>query len=1315
MFNSGNIRRQIGIVKKRLLQQCELIQQLLLDYNVQKKQPVFEQLSNDEIAEFRRDLTEAHFQLHRSYSKIQQLHDSWSDARNADRKEEEVYADYINKYGDYTKAVQEAVTSLENADEILNAVDAEFMKRHLPIPADREDNTSILQKASADLHNNSNLKVETDSRTNPHHRDQTIGQAAATMNFVDASILSRLDLPTFDGNLLEYAEFFARFRALIGDKKQLDDATKFSLLKSCLKGRALQSIQGLALTGQNYHIALDILKSRYDDKVTTRHILFSQLANLPSCDPEGKHLQSLYNKMFSLTRQFCSYEDDSKEIALGAILLNKLPRYVRSKIYDRTGNTHNLAPSELLDVLTDIVHKESTLQEIDFHCKRFHQQHEEGYVGVQKQQKRSTPFNPSNRSSSETRSSPNKRTKFRKCSFCESIQHNTFTCTKFITPQQRAQVVRDKRLCFNCLSSKHRTRECLSNRCCQNCAKRHHTSICNLPKRQEPGRPSRLPVHDKTTQRQERKSQVHFVDDSMQDAIDKDSNIKLQRNSDVVAALHDSRIPSAKQVLMMCTEVNVFNPSNPSKSTKTMAFLDSGSSKSYITTDLAKFLELPEDEKGEISMYTFGTSEATPFPVTLHTIGMYTSKGRRFLDVRALRTLTKELQTITFTDESIDELQWTTISRKPSLLIGSDYFWEILLSEEFYVKNLSNGYHLVHSSIGDIVTGKPLPTLKNSDYCYNSLPMSNETLDTLVHRFWDLETEGVVDSPRTAEDDECLRKQSKRLFQKAGMNLRQYCSNSRELNEFFTEEEKSVPPNNNKILGISWNMTEDTLSIQLPTIPAEESNWTKRKVLKAIASTYDPLGLCSPALFSSKVFLQSLWKECLSWDQTLPSELMENWKTITSKWTSTTFTIPRQVTTGTKSSLFEIHVFSDASVAGYCAVAYIVEISETRKSSLLMSKTRLAPLKDTNGSQLLKHISKNLDMEVTKTIIWSDSSVALTWIKTGKDLPLFIRNRVKSIRENAPDTKLRYVPSKDNPADVGSRGANADDLQNFQLWWKGPDFLSQPENMWPVDITSDPAVHALSDPAVHALHAEEEKRSPCLIDTTRFSTWKRLVRTMYTILLFLTKKSAKARQVFGQSPSMLFDKAAAILFRFAQEENPPSSTLKKQLQLYKCNTLWRSKGRISNADLPQETTTPIFLPRKNYVTSLYILHIHQENHHSGVNQTLCEVRRNVWIPKGRTTVKRVINNSCYHCKRYKARPFMLPEFPAHPERRVRKPQYPFENCGMDSTGPLFLKNDENTNLKYWIILLTYSLSCSIVEMRVIKSVMATDNNCICAC
>lgn len=135
-------------------------------------------------------------------------------------------------------------------------------------------------------------------------------------------------------------------------------------------------------------------------------------------------------------------------------------------------------------------------------------------------------------------------------------------------------------------------------------------------------------------------------------------------------------------------------------------------------------------------------------------------------------------------------------------------------------------------------------------------------------------------------------------------------------------------------------------------------------------------------------------------------------------------------------------------------------------------------------------------------------------------------------------------------------------------------------------------------------------------------------------------------------------------------------------------SLWKSQGRIDHAALPLEAVTPIFLPRRCRITDLFVLHIHQRNNHCGINHTLTLLRQTTWIPKGRAAVKRIIHNDCFHCKRNFAKPFSLPPFPCHPERRVKPPRYPFENVGMDFFGPLQYRTKENVIDKYWMILLT---------------------------
>ncbi|VDK40481.1 unnamed protein product [Cylicostephanus goldi] len=553
----------------------------------------------------------------------------------------------------------------------------------------------------------------------------------------------------------------------------------------------------------------------------------------------------------------------------------------------------------------------------------------------------------------------------------------------------------------------------------------------------------------------------------------------------------------------------------------------------------------------------------------------------------------------------------------------------------------------------------------------------------------------------TVEEGKNFYENSKQLFQKAGMNLRQFTSNSEALNQFLREKEDEKMVVQNKILGISWDTAEDTLAVRLPTTPIGANIWTKRKILKIIASTFDPMGWVSPVLFRSKIFLQSLWKEKLHWDDTLPDDMTEMWKSITAKWTIPIISIPRQlVVSEVHDSVFQLHVFTDASSMGYCAVAYLVQ-DGAQRSSILMSKSRLAPSKRSIsiprlelsaialGSQLLKHIRNSYadEIDFERSVIWSDSSVALMWIKSDKRLPVFIQNRVTTIRENAPDAQLRYVPGDTNPADVGSRGASITDLKSFDLWWKGPNFLCQPEEQWPTDITDDP-----TEKSCHSQESEvtTSPKSNIIINAERFSSWTRLLRTMQKVLLFVTKTIKGTDKIFGDGYSLLYKSAERILFRFAQLQYPPSEETKQQLGLFYDvqEALWKSKGRILNAELPIDTILPIFLPRESYITSLFILHIHQKNNHSEVSYTLNELRRTVWIPKGRLTIKRVIYRLCFHCKRYKARPYQLPPFPVHPPQRVLRPRYPFENSGMDYAGPLPCKTWEDTTVKYWILLIT---------------------------
>lgn len=68
---------------------------------------------------------------------------------------------------------------------------------------------------------------------------------------------------------------------------------------------------------------------------------------------------------------------------------------------------------------------------------------------------------------------------------------------------------------------------------------------------------------------------------------------------------------------------------------------------------------------------------------------------------------------------------------------------------------------------------------------------------------------------------------------------------------------------------------------------------------------------------------------------------------------------------------------------------------------------------------------------------WTDSSVVLGYIANNtRRFHAFVANRVQQIRIVSEPYQWNYVSSSDNPADIASRGASADDFVNNCRWFQ---------------------------------------------------------------------------------------------------------------------------------------------------------------------------------------------------------------------------------------------------------------------------------------
>ena len=152
------------------------------------------------------------------------------------------------------------------------------------------------------------------------------------------------------------------------------------------------------------------------------------------------------------------------------------------------------------------------------------------------------------------------------------------------------------------------------------------------------------------------------------------------------------------------------------------------------------------------------------------------------------------------------------------------------------------------------------------------------------------------------------------VMNQASMPLQEWVSN----NEYFNFMYQLAVPITQNVLGISWNPYTHDMNIVVGEKLILEDSWryTKRKILSLVSSVFDPLGWVSPLTVRGKIFLQTLWKVKMGWDQTLNTEQVKVIRDILIDLQRVDeFSFPRHIL----HEHSELHVFADASSRAYGA------------------------------------------------------------------------------------------------------------------------------------------------------------------------------------------------------------------------------------------------------------------------------------------------------------------------------------------------------------------------------------------------------------
>ncbi|XP_043264280.1 uncharacterized protein LOC122404410 [Colletes gigas] len=586
--------------------------------------------------------------------------------------------------------------------------------------------------------------------------------------------------------------------------------------------------------------------------------------------------------------------------------------------------------------------------------------------------------------------------------------------------------------------------------------------------------------------------------------------------------------------------------------------------------------------------------------------------------------------------------------------------------------------------------------------CANQSPLASRAI---IHDFY---VDDLLTGCETAKETQALKEQLTQVLGQAGLQLRKWASNKPEIlrNRSTTEKEIKSPERDPKTLGLIWLSGPDELrfSVREPIL----NRITKRTILSEIAQVFDPLGLIGPVITKAKILMQSLWQLQLGWDEGIDQDLHTQWSKFRTELNQVKeIEIPRRVICDNARSI-ELHGFSDASEKAYGACIYLRSLDETGRYTvrLLCAKSRVAPLKATTLprlelcgalllAQLVKRVRHALQLKIDCEHYWSDSTIALAWIRGQPNRwKTFVANRVSEIRQSTSIDNWHHVASVDNPADMISRGTDPTTLRFTHLWWSGPSWLLHEQPEWP---SIEPTPHTMPEEVTRVLGHVATSNCPTDI-LCRFSSYSKLIRIVDYCRKFLDRlksKTSEKNQITAVQPNIINSPQTFLtarelalseetIVKLVQQEcfgkeisdlraTKPLTQTSKIISLnpfLDAKGLLRVGGRLENAPIIYNQKHPLILPSDHPVTNLIVAYEHCRLLHAGCQLTSASLRNRFWI----VACKRVVRKTIHRCIRcFRTKPTGInPIMGNLPATRVT-PARPFATCGVDYAGPLLIK------------------------------------------
>ncbi|XP_070537540.1 uncharacterized protein [Ptychodera flava] len=278
--------------------------------------------------------------------------------------------------------------------------------------------------------------------------------------------LLKLTLEKFDGEIMKWPSFIDNFMSLIHEDASLNDTEQLRYLRANLVGPPAGVVDGLRSNKKSYGDAIELLRDKYGRQEEIRRAYVKAFYKLENPAYTVESLTAFHNKLETYVRHLEQLEvqQDRFEWVILIIVLEKLPP-----------NLLTLFQRPLEDELFHTFKQFREALKREIRIMSSNNRAAELEESIQSSMPSTAAFYSSTATNSAARR-PTQR-KEKSCAFCRG-PHYPNDCTVVTDSSKRHDIVKQNRLCFNCLG-KHRVSDSKSKGKCRKCDRKHHTHSVN--------------------------------------------------------------------------------------------------------------------------------------------------------------------------------------------------------------------------------------------------------------------------------------------------------------------------------------------------------------------------------------------------------------------------------------------------------------------------------------------------------------------------------------------------------------------------------------------------------------------------------------------------------------------------------------------------------------------------------------------------------------------------------------------------------------------------------------------------------------------